>query len=1171
MPIKPPNLDDRRFEDILDEARSLIPQYCPEWTNLTDADPGMTLVQLFAWMTEMTIYRLNRVPDKTYVHFLNFIGEDRNEALPAGVPVTFTPRTEHPVELPAFTKVFSRQREGKPAQEFVTTEGLTVHNALLQRVMAVRGGSRMAVRELPFGHVGEDPSVLSFGSGRGVQLFDLDPVEYGPQAYTAHQYLYIGHEDLQMMGQKLADGQRAGRLRIRRPSGQTDEMSLINFFHWEYPTVDGWMPVDLDTEPDEILGMPEEVILTSLEGIVPISEFDEGNNRFAIPEKVAGEKYWIRGRVDYERWLSARMLDDLELSWQDDRGGDQRVLHNWEVRNAGRTLEFFLQDLPPMRPGWTIRMAMVDRSLPAGHSAYLPKYRWSYRRGEHWEPIADEHVRVDGTLIVLTGPFVDMASDGFNLRAERLETVFLRGLAPDLELNLNWVRPVVVHLFSGEEARRAVSLPVDEGPWSPFQMAPTVSPTIGQKWYVGSDLFDNRAQSPVLIELEVDFDLEGESVLEPEKDYKLQLTYRAEDNWRVVYDKKQTYAGFTFQTLDPQGAKKAGKRRIRIVINPATQLKGLARYKIGEVDTAWLRFELTKANLSHTKEDKTIAPISPRIHAIRLGADKTLGDGTYEQPLPNPSVAEVDHRQANQRLTRCLTRSSGRLNEEYPFFSFIDIEDEGLAVYLAFDKPLPKGENHALRFLCRGEAFLPDGLLVDWEMLQPDKRGRGRWTRLLSSSDEEEAKKAYQFRGSGSLEFTLPEAPAEGKDGFWLRARFQLPKGFDAENVPGLPPLTHILLNSVDAVNLVQVSQEHYSGLGVPSQVIELNQAPIFLHSTASEKVTFPRPELFPDIRVLVDEGEEEPVEWHLQPDGSMLTAGKDDRVFVVDPVDGTLTFGNGIRGKMLPVGTHNVIVDCYHQVPGNAGNLGPDEITICEGYGERVEVNNLLPAIGGRDAESVQEIIRRAPSLLTTRDRAVTRQDFEVIASEASTEVARAACIGNIQADGSVEVAILPHRREGEVIPDPFMAGGLREHCERHLSRRCLINVQPKVRLATFLPVDVSVDLRLRPNANQIQIREAAQAWVANFLDAYDGGLDKDGWPFGGTLFAQDFARMVTDIPGVRHVVDVQLYNMSGGDENRRGPGWEEGEGLEELALRDHDLFALRKVRIRTEEAMEA
>ena len=67
-------------------------------------------------------------------------------------------------------------------------------------------------------------------------------------------------------------------------------MSLINFFHWEYPTKDGWLPIELDTETEEILGMPEEVLLTNLEGILPISEFNEGNNRFEIPEKVQKEK-----------------------------------------------------------------------------------------------------------------------------------------------------------------------------------------------------------------------------------------------------------------------------------------------------------------------------------------------------------------------------------------------------------------------------------------------------------------------------------------------------------------------------------------------------------------------------------------------------------------------------------------------------------------------------------------------------------------------------------------------------------------------------------------------------------------------------------------------------------------------------------------------------------------
>ena len=62
MPLPVPNLDDRRFQDIVDEAKRLIPTYCPEWTNHNLSDPGVALIELFAWMTELLIFRLGR-PD----------------------------------------------------------------------------------------------------------------------------------------------------------------------------------------------------------------------------------------------------------------------------------------------------------------------------------------------------------------------------------------------------------------------------------------------------------------------------------------------------------------------------------------------------------------------------------------------------------------------------------------------------------------------------------------------------------------------------------------------------------------------------------------------------------------------------------------------------------------------------------------------------------------------------------------------------------------------------------------------------------------------------------------------------------------------------------------------------------------------------------------------------
>jgi hypothetical protein len=73
MPLQLPNLDDRKYADLVDEARSLIPTYAPEWTNHNPADPGITLIELFAYLAEMLLYRLNRVTDQNVYMFLKLL------------------------------------------------------------------------------------------------------------------------------------------------------------------------------------------------------------------------------------------------------------------------------------------------------------------------------------------------------------------------------------------------------------------------------------------------------------------------------------------------------------------------------------------------------------------------------------------------------------------------------------------------------------------------------------------------------------------------------------------------------------------------------------------------------------------------------------------------------------------------------------------------------------------------------------------------------------------------------------------------------------------------------------------------------------------------------------------------------------------------------------------
>ena len=90
MSLPAPNLDDLRFQkDLVDEARKRIIHYCPEWTDYNLSDPGITLIELFAWMTELMVYRLNRVPEINYVKFLEMLGFRQTAASSAQTDLSF--------------------------------------------------------------------------------------------------------------------------------------------------------------------------------------------------------------------------------------------------------------------------------------------------------------------------------------------------------------------------------------------------------------------------------------------------------------------------------------------------------------------------------------------------------------------------------------------------------------------------------------------------------------------------------------------------------------------------------------------------------------------------------------------------------------------------------------------------------------------------------------------------------------------------------------------------------------------------------------------------------------------------------------------------------------------------------------------------------------------------
>jgi predicted phage baseplate assembly protein len=108
MPIRPPALDDRSFDDLVVDLVRRIPAHTPEWTNPRDGDPGRTLIDLFAWLGDTILYRANLIPERQRLAFLRLLGGGMRPAIPARGLIALSiddPVVTTPVTLPIYTAI----------------------------------------------------------------------------------------------------------------------------------------------------------------------------------------------------------------------------------------------------------------------------------------------------------------------------------------------------------------------------------------------------------------------------------------------------------------------------------------------------------------------------------------------------------------------------------------------------------------------------------------------------------------------------------------------------------------------------------------------------------------------------------------------------------------------------------------------------------------------------------------------------------------------------------------------------------------------------------------------------------------------------------------------------------------------------------------------------------
>ncbi|MEU1529206.1 putative baseplate assembly protein [Streptomyces fagopyri] len=235
MALPSPNLDDRRFQQFVDDAKRYIQQRAPEWTDHNVSDPGVTLVETVAHMADQIVYRLNRVPEKNHLAFLDLVGITLFPPSAARTDVTFWLSAPHdePIVLPVGTEAATLRTESEEAVVFATERELTVVPTALRHLVVQHSGLAVTDRTAD---LAEGKDVLCFAEAPGpgdCMLFGLT---------TA-----VPHCAVALELDSRVDGVGVDP---RQPP-------LV----WEAWTEDGWTVCEVDRDGTGGLNRPGDVVL----------------------------------------------------------------------------------------------------------------------------------------------------------------------------------------------------------------------------------------------------------------------------------------------------------------------------------------------------------------------------------------------------------------------------------------------------------------------------------------------------------------------------------------------------------------------------------------------------------------------------------------------------------------------------------------------------------------------------------------------------------------------------------------------------------------------------------------------------------------------------------------------------------------------------------------------
>jgi len=281
-----PTIDDRSFDSLLDEVRTRIARYTPEWTpvwtDVNDNDPGITMVQVFAWLAEILTYRMSKTPELNYIKFLQLLGIELNAAEAAQAEVTFPMKasfTGTSTIVPSHTQLTADPSDGGQPVTFETDRALIALRAPLAAVLAFDGFSHTSVTSenqaavegfQPFGPSANDGSALLLGFEESGAFPSIE---------------------LNLTFWTLPDPTKSSAFKCGLPDAPSFASATIR---WEFWAGSEWRPLSL---------LKDETLAFTRSGHVYLQTPAVGMQRTVIPPE-AKSLYWIRARVErsqYER------------------------------------------------------------------------------------------------------------------------------------------------------------------------------------------------------------------------------------------------------------------------------------------------------------------------------------------------------------------------------------------------------------------------------------------------------------------------------------------------------------------------------------------------------------------------------------------------------------------------------------------------------------------------------------------------------------------------------------------------------------------------------------------------------------------------------------------------------------------------------------------------------